>query len=60
MLDAETEWYEPALTALKGMVILLRAPIIKKTAQSAVALLTAVGVFDTDIPKSTISELKED
>lgn len=41
----------PALADRKGAVILLRAPIIRNMAISAVALLTAIGVLATDMPE---------
>jgi hypothetical protein len=37
----------------KGAVILRRAPIMRNMAMSAVALLTAIGVFAIDIPNFT-------
>jgi len=45
--------YGPALMDSKGAVILRRAPIMRNMAMSAVALLTAIGVFAIDIPNFT-------
>jgi hypothetical protein len=54
ILDDLSKWkYEPALTDRNGAVILRRAPIMRNMAISAVALLTATGVFATEMPIDT-------
>jgi hypothetical protein len=42
--------YRPARTDRNGAVILRRAPIMRNIAISAVALLTAMGVFAIEMP----------
>ena len=45
------QWkYKPARTDRNGAVILRRVPIMRNMAISAVALLTAMGVFATEMP----------